>query len=48
MGMNVGILCVCVVLFMAIQAMGVPTAAPMDHSSGTFFLCHFLLIDKYY
>ncbi|AES66087.2 DUF946 family protein [Medicago truncatula] len=33
MGMNVGILCVCVVLFIAMEAMGVPTAAPTDQIS---------------
>jgi heme/copper-type cytochrome/quinol oxidase subunit 2 len=49
MGVNVGIFCVFVMLFMAIQAMGVPptTAAPMDQISGTFFLlchCYFIFI----
>jgi len=39
MGMNVRILCVCVVLFMAIEAMGVPIATPMGRS-----LCNFLLV----
>lgn len=39
--MNIGIICVCVVLFMAIEAMGVaPRAAPMDQIPGTFLLCH--------
>jgi hypothetical protein len=36
MGMNVGILCVCVVLFMAIEAMGVSRATPMGQILGTF------------
>jgi len=40
MGVNVRILCVCVVLFMAIEAMGVHKTAPMDQFSGTFLLCH--------
>jgi len=36
---NVRIFCVCVVLFMAIEAMGVHITAPMDQFSGTFLLC---------
>jgi heme/copper-type cytochrome/quinol oxidase subunit 2 len=50
---KMGIVWVCVVLFMAIQAMGVPptTAAPMDQISGTFLLlchCYFIFISLFF
>lgn len=51
MGLNyVGIICVCVVFFMTIEATRVvPGTAPMDHISGTFLLyhCYLLFIFKF-
>lgn len=48
MGVNVGILCVSVVLFMAIQAIEVVAkAAPMDSILGTFLLCNSYFIFIY-
>lgn len=44
---NVRILCVCVVLFMAIEAMGVHKTAPMDQFLGTFLLCNCYFIFIY-